>query len=275
MSIIACSVDGCETKQRCKGLCNKHYIRQRNHGDPTFRIKPEGRQTCSVDGCVKFVAGGGLCNNHYMRNKRTGSPTGSNRKAYKCEIPNCTNPHYGRNLCQPHYLRWYTFGDASIRLNHDIVDGMRICPECTQDLPLEDFATDRRRFDGRSIYCTPCAVKRARIWRDANTEAYRASQDKWRINNPDNVLQVRHRRRARKLAAFVENVSRATLMDRDSWMCGICGGLIDHEAKAPEPLSPSIDHIVPLARGGQHSYANTQAAHLGCNVRKGAKLLAQ
>jgi 5-methylcytosine-specific restriction endonuclease McrA len=33
-----------------------------------------------------------------------------------------------------------------------------------------------------------------------------------------------------------------------------------------------LDHIVPLARGGEHSYANTQPAHPTCNRRKGAKV---
>jgi 5-methylcytosine-specific restriction endonuclease McrA len=31
-----------------------------------------------------------------------------------------------------------------------------------------------------------------------------------------------------------------------------------------------IDHVIPLARGGEHSYANAQAAHGPCNMRKGA-----
>lgn len=274
MADSTCSVAECQSKTRCKGLCNKHYIRMRNHGDPTFRVKPEGRQICTVEGCSKFVDGQGLCGTHYMRNRRTGSPTGSNRKTFKCEIPGCTTSHYARNLCQPHYLRWYTFGDASIRLNHDVVGGKRVCPSCQQDLPLAEFATDRRRSGGRSIYCTPCAVQKSNSWRDANPEKARESKRKWQASNPEAVLEVVHRRRSRKLSAWVEDVSRIVLMERDSWQCGICGGQIEKTSRAPHPLSPSIDHIIPISRGGEHSYANTQAAHLQCNIRKGAKLIA-
>jgi 5-methylcytosine-specific restriction endonuclease McrA len=33
-----------------------------------------------------------------------------------------------------------------------------------------------------------------------------------------------------------------------------------------------VDHVVPLARGGEHSYANTQPACPPCNMSKGARV---
>lgn len=66
-----------------------------------------------------------------------------------------------------------------------------------------------------------------------------------------------------------ERVNRTRVYERDGWDCQICGLPIDREAKAPHPMSPSLDHIIPLARGGTHTEANCQAAHLICNVRKG------
>jgi hypothetical protein len=44
--------------------------------------------------------------------------------------------------------------------------------------------------------------------------------------------------------------------------------LVDRGPGAPRALSPSIDHIVPLSRGGQHVKANVRIAHLWCNVEK-------
>jgi 5-methylcytosine-specific restriction endonuclease McrA len=37
-------------------------------------------------------------------------------------------------------------------------------------------------------------------------------------------------------------------------------------------MSPTIDHILPLARGGTHEPSNVQAAHFGCNAAKGARV---
>jgi 5-methylcytosine-specific restriction endonuclease McrA len=34
----------------------------------------------------------------------------------------------------------------------------------------------------------------------------------------------------------------------------------------------SLDHIVPIARFGPHTYTNVQAAHLICNMRKGVRV---
>jgi 5-methylcytosine-specific restriction endonuclease McrA len=32
-----------------------------------------------------------------------------------------------------------------------------------------------------------------------------------------------------------------------------------------------VDHIVPISKGGPHSYLNVQLAHAKCNRTKGAK----
>lgn len=66
-----------------------------------------------------------------------------------------------------------------------------------------------------------------------------------------------------------ESFSPRAVFDRDGWVCGICCGSIDPEVRYPDPLSVSLDHVVPLSKGGHHTRANTQAAHLKCNVDKG------
>ena len=50
--------------------------------------------------------------------------------------------------------------------------------------------------------------------------------------------------------------------------CGICREVVDLDLRKPDPQSPSIDHIVPVARGGTDDLANFQMTHLGCNQRK-------
>lgn len=55
------------------------------------------------------------------------------------------------------------------------------------------------------------------------------------------------------------------VFERDGWRCGLCGGHV-------EPEDASLDHVVPLSKGGEHSYANTQCTHWKCNNTKGAKI---
>lgn len=81
--------------------------------------------------------------------------------------------------------------------------------------------------------------------------------------------RARQRRRARERGAFVVDVSPQAIYERDRWTCQLCGQRILRTTTYPAPLSPSIDHIVPLAKGGTHEPANVQAAHFLCNSRKG------
>lgn len=56
-------------------------------------------------------------------------------------------------------------------------------------------------------------------------------------------------------------------------VCGICGKPVDFNLKYPHPLSPCIDHIIPVAKGGHPSdIDNLQLAHAGCNRQKSDKI---
>lgn len=66
----------------------------------------------------------------------------------------------------------------------------------------------------------------------------------------------------------VEEFAPVEVFERDKWVCQICGEPVDPAVKYPDPLSKSIDHKTPLKLGGEHSRANTQLAHLSCNVLK-------
>lgn len=57
-------------------------------------------------------------------------------------------------------------------------------------------------------------------------------------------------------------------------ICGICGKPVDFSQRYPHPLSPCIDHIIPVAKGGHPSdIENLQLAHWTCNRQKSDKLL--
>lgn len=81
-----------------------------------------------------------------------------------------------------------------------------------------------------------------------------------------------HERNARKKMVQVEHFSRLSVFERDGWVCQICGEAIDRDAVAKSPLSASLDHIIPLSKGGEHSMSNTQCSHLRCNMMKSDKM---
>lgn len=86
----------------------------------------------------------------------------------------------------------------------------------------------------------------------------------WYRKNPDKVYTQRVKRRLRRKLAFVEVVRRMKVWKRDGGVCKICNVPVEFETM-------HLDHIVPLAHGGEHSYANVQVSCAPCNLRKGAK----
>ena len=56
-------------------------------------------------------------------------------------------------------------------------------------------------------------------------------------------------------------------------ICAICGKPVDKSLKSPHPMSATIDHIIPVSRGGDLSDPeNLQLAHRGCNRKKSDKI---
>lgn len=84
------------------------------------------------------------------------------------------------------------------------------------------------------------------------------------------------RRKAKVRAVKVESVDPFKVFDRDHWRCQLCG-IRTPKAKRGTiaPDAPELDHIVPLAHGGDHSYRNTQCTCRRCNHAKGATVKGQ
>lgn len=88
------------------------------------------------------------------------------------------------------------------------------------------------------------------------------------------VLRRRHqadanaKRRANFYTQAVEDVRREEIARRDNHTCHICGKWVSvHEA--------SLDHVVPLAKGGEHTHSNIRLAHKVCNSKKGDRLTSE
>jgi 5-methylcytosine-specific restriction endonuclease McrA len=79
------------------------------------------------------------------------------------------------------------------------------------------------------------------------------------------------RRRARKRTATVEKFSSQEIFVRDRYRCHICKKRCRRNVVVPHPLAPTMDHLVPLAEGGEHTRANTATACFLCNSVKGER----
>lgn len=68
---------------------------------------------------------------------------------------------------------------------------------------------------------------------------------------------------------YEPNITLRTLIKRRGDKCGLCGfPVIIGTWGVWNPLQGSIDHIVPMVRGGEHTWSNVQVAHHVCNTGK-------
>ncbi|KNX39496.1 hypothetical protein VV01_14570 [Luteipulveratus halotolerans] len=75
--------------------------------------------------------------------------------------------------------------------------------------------------------------------------------------------------RAAKLGATViHHVEREAIFERDAFRCYLCGTDTSKATSPFDPRSATVDHVVPLSRGGEHTLTNLRCCCLHCNSSK-------
>ena len=263
-----CRVDGCESKVKVKKtqLCGMHQTRYRNHGDvsESKRVsKYASDALCFIEGCSKKPLAKGMCNRHYTLYKIHGDPEGG-RYVYKIRKA----------------------------ITHD--DGTRTCSECEERKPIGDFHKDKNASDGYRSKCKACRLKSVKNWYKKNHEvqlekhrkSYKRDVEKIRTRDNERYERDRekrialatehsHRRKARKLNTVVEKgISVLSLKKRHGTKCHYCQKEMDFSKGVGRKFNSdmaTIEHLIPLARGGEHTFANTVLACRFCNISRGAK----
>lgn len=95
----------------------------------------------------------------------------------------------------------------------------------------------------------------------------------------DNKRRDFNRRMKLSIARVDTDITVEGLYRRDNGVCYLCGGRCNYEDYTvidgnfiAGDWYPSIDHVIPLAKGGKHSWDNVMLAHRLCNSRKSDKL---
>lgn len=230
--------------------------------------------TCSVPDCIGVTGikgtARGYCSMHYNRWRRNGDPLIQTQRPIteSCSVDGCQKPHDARGYCTAHITNLRRHGTPTPRQKGRPLNGMKICADCQQDRPVSDFYPAGPSLQAR---CKSCASLRAKAYRQSRIEIVREQARLSASRRPLQRRDAARKRRALRQAARVEDVNSQEVFERGAWACGICAEPIPRVVLWPHPLSPSLDHIVPLSLGGAHSYENTQPAHLACNMSKGAR----
>ena len=165
------------------------------------------------------------------------------------------------------------------------------CSRCGEVKPLEAFNTDKRGRGGKTAECKACRNLYSAKWRSENRDRFkemRASwnarnRDKraaycrrWRANNPEKKAQMwsdwyqknkvranansrRYRVRKRSATGDFSGEEWEAMKEMHEHRCAYC-----HESGR----ELTQDHVVPLSKGGTHTWDNIAPACRFCNTSK-------
>jgi 5-methylcytosine-specific restriction endonuclease McrA len=146
-------------------------------------------------------------------------------------------------------------------LFHLLNDKTHICSVCGKHFSISEFMESK----GRTLIPTDpryCSQK-------CNRKAMNKARKKAPSGRTGNYYK-----RARKYGCeYSTGITLKKLVARDGLKCRICGDMCDWDdhswTEYSGPMYPSIDHIIPMSKGGGHVWDNVQVAHIICNSEKG------
>lgn len=129
----------------------------------------------------------------------------------------------------------------------------------------EDYKESKRESTKKSYWANrDQRLAEQKVWREDNDRSEYNLE--WSRANTDKRAEGRRRRKALlKGATTIETFTKVEIWERDEGVCGICDLPADTN-------DWHLDHVIPLSRGGQHTWENVQVSHPKCNLSKKAKL---
>ena len=103
---------------------------------------------------------------------------------------------------------------------------------------------------------------------DACSEARRKEQERLSRNRRGHGIADR----ARRHGVHREVVNRVKVYDRDKYRCVYCKCKVKSNDSMRNDMA-TLDHVIPLHLGGEHTYSNVVTACFGCNSRKSGAII--
>ena len=103
-------------------------------------------------------------------------------------------------------------------------------------------------------------------WRARNIDRDRANAKDWKLRNRSRILVYWQRKRVKRLAApgTISRKEWTAVVEKYNYTCLCCG-------RSEPEIKITIDHVIPVSRGGSNTIDNVQPLCFECNLRKFTK----
>lgn len=129
----------------------------------------------------------------------------------------------------------------------------------------------RMKQTPRTIYCGWCGIPQQVGGSDTRNKLY---HDDCRLQAKRARYRIKTVKRQSKLSVSLR-VSVEQLAQRDGEYCYLCQEVIDLTLPRTNRFGATIDHVIPISKGGQDIMDNLKLTHWICNNRKSDKLVGQ
>lgn len=153
-------------------------------------------------------------------------------------------------------------------------DSTRFCStECRKAETLRHLADKWRENNPRPAqYVYTCDFCSGEIVRDRPLGGSR----RYHADCAVEAKRARYRKKtvARQSATVrPSGVSLLAVVERDGWACWLCGVMVDQSVPRTSRMGATVDHVVPLSKGGSDELENLRLAHWICNNKKSDSLV--
>ncbi len=201
--------------------------------------------------------GGKICNRCFLwlpYDSFSKNPTKPDGRFYSCKP--CVNERARQNRSEERAKR-------PPKPNPISPTGGKVCRDCKAWKLYSNFFASRRNGDGFFAMCKKCHVLMAKDWFRRNRAAANRYARRYARANPEKVVAAYHRRRARLLECEGDYTAQEwkSLCEKYGNRCLCCGsqGLL------------TVDHVVPIVKGGSNYITNLQPLCKSCNSAKHVK----
>jgi HNH endonuclease/Homeodomain-like domain len=143
------------------------------------------------------------------------------------------------------------------------------CNECQYNNYLHRL--ELKRLKDRMFFnkkCKECG-KHFTTTRDKACYCSRECSNKY----GNRVKETNRRKRIKANGKVNWNISIERLLKRDGKECYLCGEDTNKNLDTNHDDYPSIEHVIPVSKGGTHTWDNVKVAHRKCNTEKRDKIL--